>query len=150
MDIKQRIENMVNQIINEELGGNIDKDKLHSIADKIIGELSTLVTPSELVLLKMLSEEKTNKEMAVVSVIGQDSVGIVAEVTRILAENHANIESMTQAIVSGYFALILTIDVSSIKVTIDKLQQLMDAAADKKNLKIYIQHEDIFKSMNRI
>ena len=150
MNIKAHIGDIVNQIINEEFGKNIDQDKLHSIADKIIEKLSALVTPDELALLKMISEEKTNKEMAVVSVIGQDSVGIVAEVTKILAENNANIEGMTQSIVSGYFALILTIDVSSIKVTIDKLQQLMDVIADKKNLKIYIQHENIFKSMNRI
>ena len=150
MDIKNRIEVVVSHIINEELGGNIDQDKLRSIADKICEELSTVVTPDELVLLKMIAGDKNNKEMAVVSVIGQDSVGIVAEVTKILAENNANIESMTQSIVSGYFALILTIDVSSLKVAIDKLQQLMDEIAIEKNLKIYIQHENIFRSMNRI
>ena len=150
MNTKEHIENIVNRVIKEELEQDISRDKLNLIADKIIEKLSALVTPDEIALLKMISAEKTNREIAVVSVIGQDSVGIVAEVTRILAENNANIESMTQSIVSGYFALILTIDVSSIKVTIDKLQQLMDIIADKKNLKIYIQHENIFRSMNRI
>jgi len=150
MNINGHIEDIVKQAVNEELGKVIDQDKLHAITDKIIEKLSALVTPDELALLKMISKEKTDKEMAVVSVIGQDSVGIVAEVTKILAENNANIESMTQSIVSGYFALILTIDVSSIKSSIDNLQQLMDAIADKKNLKIYIQHENIFRSMNRI
>jgi ACT domain-containing protein len=77
-------------------------------------------------------------------------VGIVADVTRILAENRANIEGMNQAIVSGYFALILTIDISGMKVSIDELQKLMDQVADRKHLKIYIQHENIFTSMNRI
>ena len=150
MNIKKHIEDIVNQVINEELTDSISRDKLHLITDKIIEKLSTSVTLDELALLKIISEKKTDKEMAVVSVIGQDSVGIVAEVTKILAENNANIESMTQSIVSGYFALILTIDVSSIKVSIDKLQQLMDIIAYKKNLKIYIQHENIFRSMNRI
>ena len=150
MNINGHIEDIVKQAVNEELGKVIDQDKLHAITDKIIEKLSALVTPDELALLKMISKEKTDKEMAVVSVIGQDSVGIVAEVTKILAENNANIESMTQSIVSGYFALILTIDVSSIKSSIDNLQQLMDTIAEKKNLKIYIQHENIFRSMNRI
>ncbi len=150
MDIKGRIENSVKQILNEELGDSIHPDKLSSISDKINDRLSTSVNADELVLLRMISQEKTDKEMAVVSVIGQDSVGIVAEVTRVLAESSANIEGMNQAIVTGYFALILTIDVSSMKVTIEKLQELMNAVAEKKNLKIYIQHENIFRSMNRI
>lgn len=150
MDIKGRIENSVKQIINDELGDSIHPDKLLSITDKINEKLSTSVNADELVLLRMISHEKKDKEMAVVSVIGQDSVGIVAEVTRVLAESSANIEGMNQAIVTGYFALILTIDVSAMKVSIDKLQELMNAVADKKNLKIYIQHENIFRSMNRI
>jgi len=150
MDIKGRIEKSVKQIINDELGGSIHPDKLLSITEKINEKLSKSVNADELVLLRMISDGKKDKEMAVVSVIGQDSVGIVAEVTRVLAESSANIEGMNQAIVSGYFALILTIDVSAMKVPLDKLQELMDTIAQKKNLKIYIQHENIFQSMNRI
>ena len=67
-----------------------------------------------------------------------------------LAESRANIEGMNQAIVSGYFALILTIDISGMTVSLDELQSMMDKIAEKKNLRIFIQHENIFKSMNRI
>jgi len=150
MDIKERIENSVKQILLDELGDSIHPDKLSSITGKINEKLSTSVNADELVLLRMISNEKTDKELAVVSVIGQDSVGIVAEVTRVLADSSANIEGMNQAIVTGYFALILTIDVSSMNIHLDKLQELMNAIAEKKNLKIYIQHENIFRSMNRI
>ncbi len=150
MDIKARIENSVKQIINEELGTSIHPDKLSAITARINDKLSTSINPDELVLLQMISEEKTKKEMAVVSVIGQDSVGIVADVTRVLAESSVNIEGMNQAIVSGYFALILTIDVSAMNISLEKLQEMMNIIASKKNLKIYIQHENIFRSMNRI
>lgn len=150
MNIRERIENSVRQILKEELGDSIHPDKLSAINDRINEKLATSVTPDELVLLRLISQQKNEREMAVVSVIGQDSVGIVAEVTRVLAETGANIEGMNQAIVTGYFALILTIDVSSMKVTLDELQALMNGVADRKNLKIYIQHENIFRSMNRI
>lgn len=150
MDIKTRIENSVKQIIDEELGASIHPDKLTVITARINEKLSTSINPDELVLLRIISDEKIKKEMAVVSVIGQDSVGIVAEVTRVLAESRANIEGMNQAIVSGYFALILTIDVSAMAISLEKLQALMNVIAEKKNLKIYIQHENIFRSMNRI
>ncbi len=150
MDIQERIENNITQVIREELADSIHPDKLSAIIKKITEKLTFTVTPDELVLLRMKMEEKAQRELAVVSVIGQDSVGIVAEVTRALADNRANIEGMNQAIVSGYFALILTIDVKDMTVTIDELQKIMDTIAETRNLRIYIQHENIFRSMNRI
>jgi ACT domain-containing protein len=150
MDIQERIEKNITQVIKEELGESIHPGKLDSIIKKITEKLTFTVTPDELVLLRMKMEEKAHRELAVVSVIGQDSMGIVAEVTRALADSKANIEGMNQAIVSGYFALILTIDVKDMKVSIDELQKIMDTIAEKKNLRIYIQHENIFRSMNRI
>ena len=107
MDIKSKIENSVKNVIIDELGAETAPDKINAIIEKITGRLSLSVNPDELVLLNLQIKEKSPAEMAVVSVIGQDSVGIVAEVTRVLAENSANIEGMNQAIVSGYFALIL-------------------------------------------
>lgn len=150
MDIRGRIEKSVKQIIDDELGSGIHPDKLASITARISEKLSQTVRADELVLLGIAGDKKEDKELAVVSVIGQDSVGIVAEVTRVLAESNANIEGMNQAIVTGYFALILTIDVSDMKVSINRLQELMNEVAEKKNLRIYIQHENIFRSMNRI
>lgn len=150
MDIKNKIEASVKNIINDELGTNIHSDKINTIVERITKDLSLSINPDELVLLNLKLKEKSPSEMAVVSVIGQDSVGIVANVTRILAENNANIEAMNQAIVSGYFALIITINIAKMNITIDELQTRMSEIADKKNLKIYIQHENIFKNMNRI
>jgi len=150
MDIQERIEKNISQVIREELGDSIHPDKLNSIIKNITEKLTFCLTPDELVLLRIKMDEKTQRELAVLSVIGQDSVGIVAEVTKLLAESRANIEGMNQAIVSGYFALILTIDISGMTVSLDELQSMMDKIAEKKNLRIFIQHENIFKSMNRI
>ena len=150
MDIKARIEHSVREAVLEELGSSIHPDKLPAVINRITDKLASAVTPDELVLLGIREKQVSGKEMAVVSVIGQDSMGIVADVTRVLAENNANIEGMNQAIVSGYFALILTIEISGMKVPLDELQKLMDNVASQKNLKIYIQHENIFTSMNRI
>ncbi len=150
MDIQERIEKNISQVIREELGDSIHSEKLNSIIKNITEKLTFCLTPDELVLLRIKMDEKTQRELAVLSVIGQDSVGIVAEVTKVLAESRANIEGMNQAIVSGYFALILTIDISGMTVSLDELQSMMDKIAEKKNLRIFIQHENIFKSMNRI
>ncbi len=150
MDIKNIISTAVSDVIKDELGNKIEEDVLSGIADKITSRLSKSIGADELVLLGIKENENTGSEMAVVSVIGEDSVGIVADVAMALKENSANIEGMNQAIVSGYFALILTIDVTNMKISIHELQSVMDGIARDKNLKIYIQHENIFKSMNRV
>ncbi len=150
MDIQNRIKKNVGNILNDELGDSLHPDKLTSIISKISEKISLSVNPDELVLLGMKEQKETGKEMAVVSVIGEDSVGIVADVANILAENKANIEGMNQAIVSGYFALILSINVADMEVSLEELQTQMDKTAEEKNLKIYIHHQNIFKSMNRI
>lgn len=150
MDIQNRIKNNVGNLLKDELGDSLQPDKLSSIVSKISEKIFLSVNPDELVLLGMKEQKETGKEMAVVSVIGEDSVGIVADVTRILAENKANIEGMNQAIVSGYFALILSINVADMDVSLEELQTQMNKTAEEKNLKIYIHHQNIFKSMNRI
>jgi|GEM_PF-282313 len=150
MDIKKILFTNVSEVLHEELSESIEESTISKISDNLSEKLSKSIGPDELVLLGIREKETAHKEMAVVSVIGADSVGIVADVAVALKENRANIEGMNQSIVSGYFALILTIDISDMTVTIDKLQAKMDKIAENRNLKIYIQHENIFKNMNRL
>ncbi len=150
MDIKEKIYDSVAQTLRQELPENSNEALLNRISEKITSSLAKSMGADEMVLLGMTEEKTSEKEMAVLSVIGQDSVGIVADVSLALKENEANIEGMSQSIVSGYFALILTIDIANMKISIDELQAIMDSIAEHKNLKIYIQHENIFKSMNRV
>ncbi len=150
MDIKEKIYHSVAQTLREELPDKSDEAQVEKLAEKITSSLSKSIGPEELVLLGAKDSDQDNRELAVLSVIGADSVGIVADVSIALKEHMANIEGMSQTIVSGYFALILTIDIANMNISIDELQKIMDDIADNKNLKIYIQHANIFKKMNRV
>ena len=67
---------------------------------------------------------------AVISVLGTDKKGIIAQVSRILYENDANILDITQTIVSGLFSIILIADVSSEACSFDTLKTELDALGD--------------------
>ncbi len=87
---------------------------------------------------------------AVITVVGKDKVGIIAEVSRVLAENKVNILDISQTIMQDMFTMIMLADVSQSKVVFSALADTLSALGDTLGLSIRIQHEDLFNSMHRI
>ena len=87
---------------------------------------------------------------AVISVLGTDKKGIIAQVSRILYENDANIMDISQTIVSGLFSMILIADISSKDCSFDALKTELDALGDRIGVQIRIQRREIFEAMHQI
>ena len=87
---------------------------------------------------------------AIITVVGKDRVGIIAEVSRILSENQVNILDISQTIMQDMFTMIMLVDVSGAKVAFSELSDALDALGESMGLSIRIQHEDLFHSMHRI
>ncbi|XRO76459.1 ACT domain-containing protein [Methanocaldococcus sp. 16A] len=86
----------------------------------------------------------------VVSVIGQDRTGIVAGISKVLAENNVNILDISQTIMDNLFAMIMLVDISNAKVDFTTLKNELEKAGEELGVKVIVQHEDIFKYMHRI
>ncbi len=86
----------------------------------------------------------------VITIIGQDRVGIVAMVSTTLAANSVNILDINQNIVNGFFNMVMIADMSGATITLKDLQQLLKEKGQAMGLEIKVQHEDIFKAMHRI
>lgn len=87
---------------------------------------------------------------AVVSVIGQDKVGIIAEVSNFLSSYGVNIEDISQTVMQDYFAMIMLIETEGAKVTLSELAQLGKQRGEQIGVTISVQHEDIFNAMHKI
>ena len=87
---------------------------------------------------------------AVISVLGTDRKGIIAQVSRILYENDANIMDISQTIVSGLFSMILIADISSQACSFDALKTELDALGERISVQIRIQRSEIFEAMHQI
>ena len=87
---------------------------------------------------------------AIVTVIGKDKAGIIAEVSTVLANNKINIEDISQTIVSDFFTMVMLCDFSKSKVTIEEIKQELNRVGDRIGVSIHIQHEDIFNAMHNI
>lgn len=86
----------------------------------------------------------------VVTVVGHDRVGIIAMVSKILAENKVNILNINQNIVEEYFNMVLIGDMSGSIIELSKLQDILKKKGMEIGLQIKAQHEDIFRNMHRI
>ena len=87
---------------------------------------------------------------AVITVIGKDTVGIIAEVTKILSENNVNILDITQSVLSDLFAMIMLTDITDSKIEFPVLSEKLQESGTKKGVKVHVMHEDIFNAMHRI
>lgn len=87
---------------------------------------------------------------AFITVIGKDTVGILAKVSNACAEYGVNIQEVTQSVLQDMFAMIMLVDIDKSSVPFDKLSDSLSSLGDEMGLKIHIMHEDIFNSMHRI
>ena len=87
---------------------------------------------------------------AIVTVIGQDRVGIIAAVATALAGQQVNILDISQTVLAEYFTMIMLVDLNLTSTPFATLRQLLDAEGERLGVSIRIQQEDIFKSMHHI
>lgn len=86
----------------------------------------------------------------VVTVVGKDKVGIIANVAKVLADNNANILDISQTIMQDFFTMIMIVDIQDCKVDMAGLKEILDAEGEKIGVKISAQREDVFQYMHRI
>ena len=86
----------------------------------------------------------------IITVVGQDTVGIIARVCTYLADNNINILDISQTIVSGYFNMMMVTDASKAAKSAEKIAEEMEKLGTDMGLSIRCIHEDIFNTMHRI
>jgi ACT domain-containing protein len=87
---------------------------------------------------------------AILSVLGEDGVGIVAAVSQALAAHGVNIEDIRQTIISGVFSMTMLVTVNEDAAPFDEVQKTLTALGDDLGLQITLQREDVFRAMHRV
>ena len=94
---------------------------------------------------------KLNKmTKAIITVVGKDTVGIIAHVCSYLAESNINILDINQTIVHGFFNMMMIVDISQSGKTFEAISSELDEAGKEKAVQAKIQLEAIFDKMYRI
>ena len=86
----------------------------------------------------------------IVTVLGKDTVGIIAKVCTYLADNKINILDISQTIIQGYFNMMIIVEVSEIKKDFMVICDDLDALGEEIGVTIRCQREEIFEKMHRL
>ena len=87
---------------------------------------------------------------SIITVVGKDTVGIIAKVCTYLADNQINILDISQTIVQGYFNMMMIVDVGAMTKSFGLVSEELERAGEEIGVKVKIQREDIFTKMHRI
>ena len=87
---------------------------------------------------------------AVITVVGKDTVGILAKVSALCAECGANIIDVSQTVMQDMFCMIMLCETNALTTPFSAFVDKAENLGTENNLKIHVMHEDLFNSMHRI
>ncbi len=93
---------------------------------------------------------ENGSEKTVITVVGKDTVGIIAKVCTYLAEHSINIMDISQTIVQDYFNMMMIVDLGKSTVPFDECAAKMSEIGEEIGVVITCQREEIFDMMHRL
>jgi len=140
----------------------ITEDEIRRITLEAVKELGDKATPD---IVKSVVEKsienfsKINKEnigteitsgRIILTSFGLNSSGIIAQITKTLSDFKCDIRDLSQKIMDEFYTMIMVIDITNSPNDLKEIQEEMKKVAEELKVKIYIQHEDVFRFMHRI
>lgn len=124
----------------EELGEKASPDLVKKVISRAV---ATQTTPSQ-------TTAPTSDGRAILTAFGMNKPGIVAAITSEIGKCNCDIQDLTQKLMDDFFTMIMILDMTSSNLDFVQIQENMGKLADQMNIKIYLQHEDIFRAMHRV
>ena len=87
---------------------------------------------------------------AIVTVVGKDRVGIIAQVSTQLANYKINILDISQTVMQGYFTMMMVVDTETAELSLADLAVALEEKGKEMGMSIRLQREDIFDAMHRV
>lgn len=93
-------------------------------------------------------KESTGK--VILTSFGMNHPGIVAGVTDALSKANVDITDLSQKLMGDFYTMIIILDISNSSKDLSELQTELNKVAEELKIKIYLQHEDLFRYMHRV
>ena len=87
---------------------------------------------------------------SVITVMGKDSVGIIAKVSQLLAKNEINIIDISQTTYENQFLMVMIVDMKNSNVSFAQTVNELKALGEELGQKIQVRNKKVFDSMHRI
>ncbi len=141
---------------------NFTENDIRRITFETINELGSNATPD---IVKEAVRKKVEANAAapfdtgkknsisgrvILTSFGLNKTGIVSAITTALSSANCDIQDISQKILGDFFTMIMIVDIANSKKDLKEIQEEMYKTSESLNIKIYLQHEDVFRYMHRI
>lgn len=92
----------------------------------------------------------TVSNQIIVTVSGVDKIGIVAEVTSVMAKYEVNIEDIKQTLMQGHFVMFMLCDIQKADLNFKDLKNVLIETGNELEVEIWVQKKGIFEKMHRV
>lgn len=124
-----------------DLGDKATPDLVKEVVSKAVNTMN--FTPAS------NSESKSTGKVILTS-FGMNHPGIISGVTQVLSEANCDITDLSQKLMDDFYTMIIILDISNSHKDLSELQNELNSIAEKLKIKIYLQHEDLFRYMHRV
>ncbi len=137
---EQKIREITIEVLRE-FGENISTDKLR---EEVYRRIEKYIEKP------LTASNSMDSGRVIITSYGINRPGVVSKISTILAESNCDIQDITQKILQEFFTMIMIVDISASPLSFKELHDRLAKAAEELNIKIMVQHEDVFRSMHRI
>lgn len=138
---EEEIRRLTLAAINE-LGENATPELVKKAVSSAVGKMD-----SELPLKKT---GDSSSGRVILTSFGLNQTGVVAKITTALSEFGCDLQDISQKLMDDFFTLIMIVDLSGSNKNLSEIQEEMNKISVEMKIKIYLQHEEIFRQMHRI
>jgi ACT domain-containing protein len=140
--------------LNEDEIRRITLEAIKELGDKATPYLVKSVVEKSVENYSKISKENVGTEITsgriILTSFGLNSPGIIAQITKTLSDFKCDIRDLSQKIMDEFYTMIMVIDITNSPADLKDIQDAMKKVAEELKVKIYIQHEDVFRFMHRI
>jgi len=112
--------------------------------------MKELTKEDELLGLKEPNKNGHDMPRAVISVLGEDKVGIIATLSRVIADYQGNIVQINQNIIQGMFSMIMIVEIDKLSVNFEEFKHSLESKREELGVRVVVQSEKVFRYMHRI
>lgn len=123
-----------------DLGENATPDKVKEVVSKAISN-----SP-----ISNSNNDSKSEGKVILTSFGMNHPGIVAGVTQALSKANVDIMDLSQKLMGEFYTMIIILDISNSPKDLSEIQNDLNIIAEELKIKIYLQHEDLFRYMHRV
>lgn len=131
-----------------QLGGSASKETIEKVVREAADTMTVNTKPVD--QHRPPASAPVAQNRIIVTAFGKNHTGILAGLTGILAEQQCDILDLSQKILQDFFTIMLLVDISESNLSLEEIKKSVVQRGEKLDLKVIVQHEDIFNAMHRI